>query len=76
MISILYFCYKVIWLIDRRKIFRKIAAKGFEIDLFPEKESSYFDRYIDEIDGLQLFILLMPDDSYTWVDWSKIEEVN
>ena len=35
-----------------------------------------FDRYIDEIDALQLFILLAPDDSYTYVDWSEIEEVN
>ncbi len=34
-----------------------------------------FDEYIDTLDGEELFILLIPSENYTYVDWSQIEEV-
>lgn len=34
-----------------------------------------FDEYVATLTGEELFILLMPNDSYYYVDWSLVDEV-
>lgn len=44
-----YGIYKLIEIQNNKNIFRKIRLQGSEIEIFQEKEDSYFDKYLNEV---------------------------
>lgn len=50
--------------------------QGIDLQIMDFMEvGKLYDQYIDSLDGEELFILLIPNENYTYVDWSKVEEV-
>ena len=50
--------------------------QGIDLQIMDFMEvGKLFDQYVDSLDGEELFILLIPNENYTYVDWSKVEEV-
>lgn len=49
----IYFIYKFMWYIiqyqKNKNIIKKLSIKGNEIELFEEKDASYFDKYLNEV---------------------------
>lgn len=47
--SIAYFIIRIVNMQYNGKLFKKFSIKGHEIELFENKEDSYFDKHLDEI---------------------------
>lgn len=63
-------------------IFKKVVFKGYQVELFSEKEDSYFDKYLDDILYLfrnadtQVFVFEDIDRYNNNVIFSKLREIN
>ena len=51
-------------------------AEGIDLVAMDFQEvGKLYEKYIDSLEGEELFIMLLPNENYNYIDWSKIEEV-